>query len=207
MALFTNKRDSGLPLLTKVYQIDSGDEAELAAFLRSEGDSVNSILWEMDLYEVLPERQHHTVPGIAKGIREARQDLARVVRLTQGVMRSVCHHQAISVGAVREIEARREHIRFHIDHEEDLALDTQVPIAALVPAVFNASSTATATRIMRDLSALVLDAIAGRVALDACLECESVFIVQRSGHQFCSHRCAHRVTERRRYAKLFEMEI
>lgn len=207
MALFNNKADKDLPLLTQLYQAEGEQEVReiatrffvsgVAYQLATVMTGVSATTQEALERELKREGGNIDMPkaleiwrlarvlmdALADGGEVLGSDYLRLAELdAQGVSKAVYRPGA---------SPTLKYLGGHEVQPESLYSPWQVVLE---------------TRIDFFVSRVVFDlksAMVGILKLVRCQECRSVFVLERSGQQWCSQRCRARVGSRRRYTKLF----
>lgn len=226
MALFTNKRDRDLPLLTKVYQIDADKRSEIVALLRMQGHpglagmlktwasgvplrvdvAVSVGQGEAPESQVVYDADPDTIPALGL-LGFFGDDLTSACRLAQRMMRDLATEGLVRWGDIQELQARptyKETYHLPAGMDNPPSGDVMIEPSTLrhIPWA-QANTSFLAAEITRALHVLLRQAQKGDPGLATCLECKSVFLVQRAGHDYCSHRCRHRHAGRERYKDKF----
>lgn len=213
MAIFTNKVDRSLPLLTRAYQVDTNSVAEITAFMRQAGDFTNGAAGDPDDLGLsvaarargVQTREEVQTLGrvLAQNFREARQEVTEAVKTAREVMDSIESREAVRMGALIEITHRvprqivfRQRAIFAGTHQP--APHEEVRIDNLMLFRVGGSSSEVTTQIYTALLEIVMAEMDGKKMLARCPECSGVFAIRKSGQTYCSHRCADRVAQRKK---------
>ncbi len=190
MALFRNKADDDLPILTRFYQLDVPERGAGESETEYEGR-----LFASELGVWISSYQPESRPsGLLPSRIDDRAMLADLQRTIRGLM-----------GALADGQVPTEYL------QDDL---TEFRLRYLAPKEIVFSPTleggVVVERCIDDwadvyiipiLRAFEEAAIQG--SFSRCAECESAFVLTRKGQKYCSQRCSHRAGERRRYVERF----
>jgi hypothetical protein len=230
VAIFTNKQDRALPLLTQFYQLDTAkdtyppeiekafelrlsDEQLIAAF----GEYQNQIPHEVDRFLYL----------FAEGFSDESFSTEKLWSEEHGVYtdpdtdpsegwREAVTSFHAAVAHLMDALARRPRIATDGDTETTLQSIEIVNRRMLAPQiglddplrlrVFYAPDESEEglndfDRLAAVIGLSLSECVAGRSTLIVCQECFSPFVSNRKGHSYCSYRCASRVGQRERRKK------
>ena len=197
MALF-GKADADLPLLTQAFQIDPDNMTEVEHFAERLSRGAQ------DRVGRLSEQQRETML----------RDLAGLCRLTRAILSTLHDEGGISVRERRELEEFLGRFRvalagpgIHLLRDSRTGDRLIIPIEHIKESiVYEEDELIPVSHLLQYVRALLREVPVGQAALTRCKECESVFVTRRAGQQFCSHRCADRVSARRRRQRKSESD-
>jgi len=190
VAIF-GKADADRPLLTQMYQLAPDNFEELAEFYNRYGRG--RFAGYLDTLTALENAE-----GIEGNMAAARvlSEFAEACELVRGVLDNLHDHGAITPEQRQGISEAMKKVY--------PALLNRGPARDLIPleCLEFVDTDLSASRLGRDMAdalrSLMEGLKDGKQRLERCPECRSVFLRTRADQQFCSHRCADRVSTRRR---------
>ena len=190
MAIF-GKADADLPLLTRAYQVDTQEVAEIIYLIEQITEGDGGLFW-------------HFLRGEEPETRlKMRQDFAGLCDLTRRVMDDLYTKRLITLSIRRELDPyyRRFPNTLKMTGIEQRGEEVGIPIENLEEGIEAPAHEMPLLTLFSDLKRMLRHLKEGAVRLGKCAECEGIFIekrTQRAQRQYCSHRCADRVSARRR---------
>lgn len=194
MALFTSKADANLPLLTQFYQL------EVPVFEEPEPHIVGVAVLEMspDLYTWAEGLRGGALVSGWPG-RDSAEDLAEwgYLATVHAVFKMFmdCRVDG-TIPPPEHVEALNKWFEVVLAPPriswDDVGFDFEFPGVDGLTLVIHRPLAVEALTVFRDN------------ALGRCEECSSVFVRQKSGQKYCSHRCRVRVSGRKLYAERME---
>lgn len=208
MALF-GKADRDLPVLTRFYQVE-GDE-ELALFFEIEDAMVPSysVQYEAWYYGVddtktMPEKflpLYRRLHAITYELMIRLVDTGGVRPALVEEVISLWHEQSKLVATVYDGGEPGVLPHSGPQRNRNLSEFSENEVVAISRIHLYPKNEEVHPVVVKTLSGL-LDVIKCKVRLAKCLVCKNPFVVLRSNHHYCSHRCGHRVALRNARKKL-----
>jgi hypothetical protein len=199
MSIFS-KQDSHLPLLTQVYQLDESDNEEVVAFYSLNGEEY-AARWLRQIPTDAPEEWNRLQTHF-RATRQAMNDLYCMRSLHLGTAQMIEHWV--------NNETPKYSLIVSTPPEELATLPPLSPYpkdyltsGGLIPIeqITFKRDTFIKHQIQQELLAVIKRYEQGGKPLSKCVTCGSVFLTNRSGQRFCSHRCSHTEGTRRRRKK------
>ena len=226
MALF-GKADAGLPWMTQIAQLDTNDTEEVARFIRrvatrlgfnniientsssDQGASLDPNASVRNNLVMFYDKQEVEPTTIAQKILPITLHLLQKECLNiQEILSPLCDRKAINYKALRELRSnaivassRPEYLvlrKESINWEENLPEEVPLHSFAKLPTY---EDDAAGQFLAAATEQLLLDMFDGKATLTRCVECGYPFVLIRKSQQYCSHRCANRVSQRKRDKK------
>jgi hypothetical protein len=213
VALFTNKADANLPLLTKIVQVDCENREEFIQFLEDLSDRYSRfdlvlrvILDDEDPFDIgLVDYKNvlggtHPIVGYWEGIFS---QIVGAFEIAQRVMGGLASESTVKWEDVLTIEKCQSTLTFEASIRP-LTSEAVIPLSDLRSSPgsdYDPLLSVVCTNLAAILRDGALLAAKGQKIVDSCDECGFPFVVQKPGQRYCSHRCRHREGSRRRYMR------
>lgn len=189
MALFTNKEDARIPLLTQLYQVE---KEELLPFLAI---AFHRLTGRPALN---PDPKAYTPELYRQCVGDACQFLNLLRELAVEMMNCAADNNGAVLGESLDILLRLESSIFPKPHAFEIELQTRY----YVPGTLHDEQRTYTPPVFELLDYFIkrlYDLCERRIPVRRCEECGSVYEVRRQQvNRFCSHRCSARYHKRRR---------
>jgi len=196
VAIFTNKADAGLPLLTQFYQL----EFDSAALAGSELDR-----WVGD--ETYPSLERYWSETASAKASKGPIDGLRMLALVHPTIKSVMEHLADGTAAPPDVASLLNQYLatlpplqvYWVEAGLSLIIGGSHPGVEWPEKIFRALM----GELVEAIEPILNTVLQPRPFL-RCEECQNPYLVTKTGQRFCSQRCRARTGERRRYAVRME---
>ncbi len=225
MAIF-GKADADLPRLTWIAQVDTSKPEEVLHLLRRWPGAAedigaflvpdvtlreHEILAKMDATDNPAEKVNLTEEWVRWTVQHApalkKEAKARyfidTIQLVQRIMDSLYHTQGFNGDDFQKWNDLCSRFTFGYEVKPGFDPDARfLPVEQIQPVYVASGEVFTPLfHVMTSMDAVIKQAFEGNILISKCEECHGLFETTRAKQMYCSHRCADRVSARRRYAE------